>query len=255
MKFNFKNTILLKGIVVKFRALAVVAGLLMATSSFSATITVASQSDIFRAGGNNPALDGVDPLTNSFTAGANQVLTFQSVTGSWSCCSGGASFNGPDGATFAAPSTNINSSNKIAGIVDGARTMFLVGLFLDTGLPAAAPARLDFSPGQLTESFATLAPLLGQVFFIGDGLTGTGAGSTQQFLVPTTATRLFLGIADGFGFSGNPGAYGDNVGSVSATFTIASNNNNNAPEPGPVSLLALGVVALGWARSRRQQNA
>jgi hypothetical protein len=60
--------------------------------------------------------------------------------------------------------------------------------------------------------FATLTPALGQVFFIGDGLTGTGSGSVQTFTVPRGATRLFLGIADASGFGGRPGCYGDNIG-------------------------------------------
>ena len=38
--------------------------------------------------------------------------------------------------------------------------------------------------------------------------------------VPTEATRLFLGIADGYGFEGEPGFYRDNAGSFAVTFTI-----------------------------------
>jgi hypothetical protein len=52
---------------------------------------------------------------------------------------------------------------------------------------------------------------LGQVFFIGDGLTNDGV--RQIFKVPANATRLFLGVADGMGFVGRPGAYEDNDGS------------------------------------------
>ncbi|HEY3242752.1 MAG TPA: hypothetical protein VGM03_05305 [Phycisphaerae bacterium] len=46
-------------------------------------------------------------------------------------------------------------------------------------------------------------PGLRQPFFIGDGLTGTGSGAVQQFLVPDGATRLFLGTIDGCEWSNN----------------------------------------------------
>jgi hypothetical protein len=49
------------------------------------------------------------------------------------------------------------------------------------------------------------------VFFIGSGRTVN---------VPTEATRLYLGIADGYGFAGAPGHYSDNSGTFAATFTI-----------------------------------
>jgi hypothetical protein len=44
--------------------------------------------------------------------------------------------------------------------------------------------------------FSTLSPLLDQAFFIGDGLTGNGTGSTQEFFVLTGAMELVLGISD-----------------------------------------------------------
>jgi hypothetical protein len=87
----------------------------------------------------------------------------------------------------------------------------LVGVFLDDGVPGgAAPAGLDFSTRAL-QSQPRIAPLLNQVFFIGDGLTGTGSGSTQQFTVPVGATRLFLGSSDG------PGANYNNTSSYTVT--------------------------------------
>ena len=59
---------------------------------------------------------------------------------------------------------------------------------------------------------------IGQVFFIGDGLTGTGSGAIQTFAVPDAATRLFLGVADAFAFGSDlpggrdPGFFDDNSG-------------------------------------------
>jgi hypothetical protein len=63
--------------------------------------------------------------------------------------------------------------------------------------------------------------VLNQVFFIGDGLTGTGSGSRQTFNVPADATELWLGYVDGGGYEGPPADYGDNVGSLSVTGTLA----------------------------------
>ena len=86
----------------------------------------------------------------------------------------------------------------------------LVGVFLDAANPR------DHTPSDPLEnntSFPALSPALGQVFFIGDGLTGTGVGTPQTFYAPPGATRLFLGIADAAGFGGGPGWYDDNYGS------------------------------------------
>jgi len=80
------------------------------------------------------------------------------------------------------------------------------------------------------------------VFFIGDGLTGDGSGTVQQFNVPAGATRLVLGLVDAPDYQGNPGGYGDNVGSFSATFTV--------PEPS-VSGLLFGGAGLLVAIVRR----
>ena len=37
--------------------------------------------------------------------------------------------------------------------------------------------------------------------------TGTGTGTTQTFIVPAGATRLFLGTSDGFGWFNNSGSF------------------------------------------------
>jgi hypothetical protein len=81
------------------------------------------------------------------------------------------------------------------------------------------PAALDFSEAALGMAFAELRPQLGQSFFIGDGLTGTGSGAQQRFVTPAGATKLYLGFADAQAFQGNPGAYDDNTGSVAMRLT------------------------------------
>ena len=90
----------------------------------------------------------------------------------------------------------------------------LVAVFLDDAIPAfGPPAALDFSAAGLGTSFTDLAPELGQVFFVGDGLTGTGTGARQRFVAPAGATRVFVGVMDGAIPGGAPGYYTDNVGS------------------------------------------
>jgi hypothetical protein len=194
------------------------------------TVVVSGQANIFGAGHALPPEPGgggggVLPPAMLFAAAPAQQLVLANVTGTTSCCGSLADLaNGPDGGTNASGTTDILSWNGIAGIIDGSHTMFLVAVFLDDSEPAdPAPSRLDFSAGALGENFFTLAPAIGQVFYVGDGLTGTGSGATQTFAVPPTATRLFFGIADAYQFgdpTSLPGFYGDNLGSFTADFMI-----------------------------------
>jgi hypothetical protein len=129
---------------------------------------------------------------------------------------------GPDGSfVFTTP-----SSDGISGATWPANA--LVGVFLDNNLPTsgAAPADLDFGPTGIGTNFTTLSPALKQVFFIGDGLTGTGTGTVQTFVVPAGATRLFLGASDGFGWANNVGAFNVTVSTGAAP-----------PPPPPVATL------------------
>ena len=57
------------------------------------------------------------------------------------------------------------------------------------------------------------------MFPIGDGRTTSG--TLQRFTVPAGATRLYLGYVDADGFSGSPGFYDDNTGSIRVTFAVS----------------------------------
>jgi hypothetical protein len=137
-------------------------------------------------------------------AGAARVVTFPRITGTVTPRQESEPDNGPQGA--GAGSTDIESWRGISGILDGKNGMFLVGVFLADGEPTLpAPPRLDFTS---REQFDTLAPLIGQTFFVGDG-------SGRRYEVPATATRLYLGFADAFNgdfYHGQPGYYGNNGG-------------------------------------------
>ncbi len=174
------------------------------------TLKINAKSNVFRAGtGDADANGGGEaPASVSFEPRAGLVLTFASVNGRVSCCGGGEDFNDADGGEFAGGVTNVESAGGISGITHPNKTMFLVGVFTDNSaarLPG--PTRLEANDPK------NLTPQLFQTFFI-----GTGKG--KQFQVPSTATRLVLGFADAYSFTGAPGSYDDNVGELNATFSI-----------------------------------
>jgi hypothetical protein len=153
------------------------------------------------------------------------------------------SIYGPDGYTPA--SRAIDSVAGISGY-DGPIGA-LAGVFLADTDPAnaAAPATIDFaSPG--ATSFTSESPSIGEVFYVGDGLTGTGSGTAQTFIAPPGATRLFLGIPDGVDFEGPAGAYDDNTGSFDVTV-----RSTEVPEPTIASVAVVGLIAIFGGRRRR----
>ena len=145
---------------------------------------------------------------------------------------------GPEG-NGAPGSSLLDAFGGISGYIgtEGA----LVGLFLDNSIPSAGPPpAIDFSNGGIGIDFMSLSPDLGQVFFIGNGVTS--GGDFQTFTAPAGATRLFLGVPDGFGFDGPPGAYDDNDGSYRVRIGI--NEIPTIPEPGTGVLVIAALAAL-----------
>lgn len=162
---------------------------------------------------------------------------------------GGVSFFNGFGAPFFGPGgsdggvSNLAPLGGISGYLGPQGP--LVGVFLNDLVPngAVAPATLDFTAGGLGTDFASLTPELGQIFYIGDGLTS--GGIFQEFIAPSGATRLFLGIPDGFGFVGAPGAYDDNDGSYQVALGV---NETPVSVPEPASVISLLAVGLGAGR-------
>ena len=183
-----------------------------------ASVTIDARADIFSSGlaAADSMRGGTLPVQITLVANGGY-LTFSSVRGTIGCGAGVST--GPDGGSCAGGNTDILAASGISGIIDHQRTQFLVGVFLGASSPTRAPARLDFSKEATGESFAELTPLLGQTFFIGDGMTPSGLN--QRFVIPLNATRFYVGFADAFSFQGPPGAYSDNTGSVSVTLTQA----------------------------------
>jgi hypothetical protein len=176
-------------------------------------ITVAATDVIFLAGRTDVSLapPGAPPpgypLTRNDPPGAfsetfPELLNAVGVAAFEFNASGTATYNnraqppvyfGPDGL-----STGIVNIGPLAGISgyegpEGA----LLGVFLSDENPdnLLPPATLDFTTVS-SRNFATLEPLIDQVFFIGDGQNAAG---DQVFVPPSGATRLYLGVADSVG--------------------------------------------------------
>jgi hypothetical protein len=208
-KFRFRSVILLLGWTSLVSRLAV----------FGQTgqLEVSAKANIYGAGhASAPAPAGggagILPPSISFTGGA--ILTFQ-ISGQVSY-NGGGNFYTADG--LIGNKTQMNSLGGISGINCNS-SMFLVGVFVDDKEPTGTPPiNLDLSD----LGFAELSPMMNQAFFIGDGLTGTGTGTVQRFHAPSGATRLFLGFADGSNFTGFPGSYLDDIGTLSLAYTVTA---------------------------------
>ena len=173
-----------------------------------------AQANIFGAGsdfapGPGGGGGGVLPSSIQLPEGSS-VVTFPAVTGKITARMGSLPYTGATGDGTG--ETDITSYGGISGIVDRRHGMFLVGVFLTDEPPStSAPERLDFSKN---ERFETLAPQVGQTFFVGDG-------GDRTIRVPPGATRLFLGFADAYSlgesarqgnYQGRPGYYGNNDG-------------------------------------------
>ena len=210
-------------------------------SAGATTLVVDSRTEIYQAGGNpvgGSFNGGIDPVPFTFSAGAGKTLTFSSIQGVLDCDGAGSICpqSGPEGNLGGG--VVLAAQGDLSGI--GFRGSFstpLLGVFLGTGLPSGPPPALDF---QNAENFATLSPLVGQVFWVGDGLVGTGSGNPHSFVVPDTATRLFLGFYD-------PQA-ADNTGQATAEFSII-------PEPGTGVMVVLGALIVAGAARGRARDA
>ena len=219
-------------------------------SAMAGTATVGGNADIYQIFGHAGNLSGGDYgaataandavlVSNSVVAG--QVFQF-SATGTIGCCSGLDSSFTPDGRSGG---TNILGVNGLSNI-SGNSQIPLVGVFTSDTDPFSLSAPAAFSFDALAPTSA--APLLRQVFYIGDGLTGfNSSGSELSFTAPTGATRLYLGVIDSFGFGGYSGYYNDNPGSFAVSFSSTS----GVPEPTTWAMMLVGFGLVGFAMRKR----
>jgi hypothetical protein len=176
-----------------------------------ASVMLDARSDLYSAGrpAAEPARGGVLPAKLTLAAGGGYIVV-SDVRGKIGCA-GSAAYGG-DGGDCVSPDTDLTAAGSVSSI-RSPRTLFVSGVFLGDRT-APAPAGLDYNQATLGLSRETYEPMLGQSFFMGDGLTGTGTGTQQRFVIPAGATALYVGFVDGSAFRGEPGTYDDNTGSV-----------------------------------------
>ena len=203
---------------------------------YLASDTVPATANVFSAGltapvdpsgggaGTLPISIAVSPGQSGFQFSASGSITENDLYGY---------YHGPDGRPN--NGEEVYAYGGVSGLILDQNTP-LAGVFLTDAAPSgSAPPTLDFSSQGLGMDFLTLAPAIGQVFFIGDGQTSGGV--TQTFFAPSGATRLFLGIPDTVNGLGYPGGYGDNAGSFSVSVVAVPEFRLRDARPGSLALL------------------
>lgn len=158
---------------------------------------------------------GAATITVPWARGSLSFTTLRAPDVHFHKCPGGGEAvldYGADGDAGVCPGDVSGGTILPAGVVSGiasrGRVGYLTGVFMPERWGGAPPPEtLDFRERY---DFNLLSPRLGQLFFIGDGRSGDGR--LQHFRIPTGAARLYMGIADAFGFRGPPGFYDDNYG-------------------------------------------
>lgn len=142
-------------------------------------------------------------LVTDMTITPGRKISFRQVSGTTAWADGSDGTFGPDGDTsWIVTQQAANGINQTSAPIQ-----CLVGIFLNNNAPTSGSpaAALDFSTAA-SRNFTTLSPQLKQVFFIGDGINSSG--QLQEFVVPASATRLYIGLMD------EKGWWWDNYGQV-----------------------------------------
>jgi hypothetical protein len=192
----------------KIRSVVILGFAFLANAAFAETIYVPGKANPWLAGMTNgttvrrgdsaPDESPVPTTATGIVGGASYTFS----------ASGSANHGGPtplsppDGEELI--SHYLGAENGIGDIT--APFASLIGVFLGPNQPDQnpAPQPLDFR-NPADRDYLVLAPVLKQPFFIGDGLTGSGA--VQQIIAPAGASRLFLGVMDEYSWFDNAGGF------------------------------------------------
>ena len=232
-------------------AFGVLSAFVLASPAQASTVNVLGTASIYEIFGHagNPGGD-YGPITpavlTNFNAASGNVFRF-SATGLVGCC-GGAGDIPPDGGN---PTMNVLGANGLSGL-SGNGNIPLVGVFTTETDPALAttPAALAFDKNSPT----SLSPLIGQVFYIGDGKSGANnpLGTQLTFTAPSDATRLYIGVIDAYNFGGLTGYYNDNPGSF--TVQVDLTTTSAVPETSTWAMMILGFAGVGFMAYRRKSK-
>lgn len=179
------------------------------------------------AAGSGPNMDGspgmIDLASAQISAGGS--IKFDTVTGTASNGSGSSTVTA-DGNSGQIVSLGTNGTSTVyqsrpMNGISNARAPInaMVAVFLNDNAPntTAAPAALDFMSAAQRD-YASISPLVKQVFFIGDGRRSNG--EVQQIVVPAGATRLFIGNMDAWQWNDNTGGYTATANSTISVTTV-----------------------------------
>jgi WD40 repeat protein len=186
---------------------------------FNDKITVDAKANIYGANQTIPPAPGgggggVLPPYIQLSMTEGQLLRFPNITGQVACANEPYLYNSADGEKFCLGYTLVQfPQNGLSG-VNYQKTMFLIGVFATNVKPQSSAPPANFDSANYQTDFR---PQLNQVFLIGNGRNSQN--QLQSFHVPTGATHLFLGFADGDGY-GQVGFYDDNIGSLTVEFEI-----------------------------------
>lgn len=145
------------------------------------------------------------PKVQGMTITPGQTFTFDSISGAATNDLTDPTRYGPDGNLNWIEHNFVGSEHGKSNLI--APINSVIAVFLDDTQPNLAgpvPATLDFSD-PADRDFTILKPELRQVFFIGDGRASDG--TVQQFVTPAGATRLYIGMMDGYEWNNNVGKY------------------------------------------------
>ena len=133
--------------------------------------------------------DGISPAIYRFAGKPGQALIFSAVIGSWTGEIGVPAVSADGQVSPGLGQSIFNPTGPFSGYVLTDFSEALAGIFTADDLPVAAPPQLTLSvniaDGGIATDFRVLKPVIGQVFFMGDGATGTGTGKAQVFSCAT----------------------------------------------------------------------